>query len=263
MIETKCMDLSYDQPEQLYVSKGKSAVTKIQPIQLALSACSLLVATISAQTSGAERPGELVHLPFARGERIFTSRKATRDGVDFCVQKGPNGTPRVLISAAEAPLDAQVPLTDFSLSDDGRLCAYFVMQTDSRYEAIKVIDTETGQKLEDTVSWTHFGDFAWSGKGFYYGGYRKAALGSSSYSDERVLYHRLGTPQEQDTVVYEDAEHPKRKYLFLTTYDHRFFLLHILERVAGKSLVSELFRREVSIQGKFQPLQGTMAPGRF
>jgi prolyl oligopeptidase len=110
---------------------------------------------------------------------------------------------------------------------------------------------------------THFGDFGWNGSGFYYGGYRKPRQNESGYSDERVLYHRLGHPQDQDQVVYEDTAHPKRKYLFLATYDHRFLLLHILEHVDGKAVGSEWFRREGYVRAAFKPLQGTLAPGRF
>jgi len=218
---------------------------------------------VPGQTQSGTTLAELVSLPFARGDKIFTSRKAPQGGVDFCVQNGPSGTPRVLIIASEAPLDALEPLTDFSVSSDGQLCAYFTTQSDAKYESIRIVDVKTGKPLEDVISWTHYGDIGWNGDGLYYGGYRKPEPGSTGYSDERVLYHRLGTPQDRDLAVYEDRSHPKRKYFFLATYDHRFLLIHVLEKAAGKTLVSEWFRREGSIQAPFKPLQPEMAPGRF
>jgi protease II len=226
------------------------------------AATALAVVARAAPQLGPQR-GDLVSLPFARGEMIFTSRIAKSGGVDFCVQVGPEGTPSIVVSAKEAPLDAEMPLTSFSVSDDGRLCAYFVTQPNRRYESIRIIDTTTGKILEDTILWTHFGDFGWSGNGFYYGGFRKPDSGSSHYGEERVLYHRLGATQDKDLVVYADKEHPHRKYLFLTTYDHRFLLLHILENIGGQTLAAEWYRREGDIQAPFQPLQGEMAPGRF
>jgi len=217
----------------------------------------LFVASVPNQV-----PGELVSLPFSRGDNIFTSRKSPSGGVDFCIQDGPEGMPRILIPATEAPLDAEVPLPDFCLSDDGRYVAYFVTQPEKRYEAIRIIETQTGRRLGDEIKWTHFGDFAWRGNGFYYGAYREPATSDAKYSDERLLYHRLGEPQDKDTIVYEDKDHPKRKYQFLTTFDHRFFLLHLLERVDGKALAAEWFRREGDLQGKFTPLIAELAPGR-
>ncbi len=205
----------------------------------------------------------LVTLPFARGEKIFTSRRQPGGGVSFCVQRGLEGKPKVLLDSRVSPLNATEPLPDFAVSDDGKLCAYFTPQEDSRYEAINIVDVDSGKKLNDTISWTHRGDFGWEGKGFYYGAYQKPVPGSTTYSDERVYFHRLGTSSNQDPVVYSDVDHPTRKYQFLTSYDHRFFLLHVLERVQGKLLVSEWFRREGKVTGAFQALQGTMAPGRF
>jgi prolyl oligopeptidase len=224
-----------------------------------------LVSSMVAQAASSleAQRGNLTALPFARGEMIFTSRNDPSGGVDFCIQIGTAGAPNVLISAKDAPLDAQMPLTDFSVSDDGRLCAYFVTQPDRRYEAIKIIDTKTGKNLEDTILWTHLGDFGWRGNGFYYAGYRKPDSDLSPYGEERVLYHSLGTTQDKDVVVYADQEHAGRKYLFLTTYDNQYFVLHVLERVGDQTLVAEWYRREGDIQGQFQPLQGAMARGRF
>jgi hypothetical protein len=228
-----------------------------------LFAVSVLAVVARAASQLGPQRGDLVSLPFARGEMIFTSRIAQPGGVDFCVQVGMAGTPNILVGAKEAPLDAEMPLTDFSVSDDGRLCAYFVTQANRRYESIRIIDTKTGENIEDAILWTHFGDFQWNGNGFYYGGFRKPDSDLSPYGEERVLYHRLGTTQETDLVVYADQEHVHRKYLFLTTYDHRFFLLHILERIGGQTLAAEWYRREGDIEGVFHPIQGAMAPGQF
>jgi prolyl oligopeptidase len=203
----------------------------------------------------------LVALPFSRGNTIFTSRRDPAGGVSFCLQQGLHAKPRVLLSSTDAPLDNDQPITDFSVSDDGKLCAYFVTQEDKRYEEIRIMDVQTGRRLPDAIHWTHFSDFGWEGNGFYYAAYERPASGSTGYGPEKVYYHRLGTAQEKDRLVYEDPSHPKRKYLFLTTYDHRYFLLHALQRVDGKLMAAEFFKRkgsEVFTAISAQPTSGRL-----
>jgi prolyl oligopeptidase len=207
-------------------------------------------------------PGDLVSLPFARGEQIFTSR-ATRGGVDFCVQDGLSGKPRVIVTAKEAPLDAKYPLSDFAVSDNGRICAYLIAQPDSRFQEIRFIDIQTGKRLADTLQWTYYGDMAWEKNGVFYGAFSKPAGNANPHQNEKIYFHRLGTPQSQDRVAFQDPGHPNRRYQFLTSFDHRYFLLHKLERVNGKQTASEWFRPDDSIDGPFTAIEPDQAEGRF
>jgi prolyl oligopeptidase len=220
------------------------------PLTVAAIVVALAIsATALPQGHESPSPGTLVALPFSRGKEIFTSRVGKSGGVDFCVQEGAEGKPRLLVDSATDPFIAKYPLPDFAVSDDGRFLAHFQPQADdARFESIPIIDIKTGQPLPDQVKWTHDSDFSWHGRGFYYGLYPTPSSSEDKseppYHDETIMFHRLGRAQSKDEIVYRDAANPTRKYLFLNTFDQRWLLVHALERADGKRYRTELFRRE-------------------
>ena len=75
------------------------------------------------------------------------------------------------------------------------------------------MEIATKQELPDRIQWVKFSGAAWHGDGFFYSGYDKPAPGeelTAKNEYQKVFYHKLGDPQEKDTLVYEDKEHPLR-----------------------------------------------------
>lgn len=127
-------------------------------------------------------------------------RSATADGKDAEVFIDPN-----TLSA-----DGTVALTGVFMSQDGKYTAYTVSRSGSDWTEIYVLDTATGKLLDDHIEWAKFTGAAWDGDGFYYSAYSKPEGSTYSVANEyhKVYYHKLGTPQSADVVIYENADEP-------------------------------------------------------
>ncbi len=107
--------------------------------------------------------------------------------------------------------DGTVALTGVYQSRDGRYTAYTISRSGSDWAEIYVLDTATGRQLPDHIEWAKFTGAAWDGDGFYYSAYPRPEAGkefSNANEFHTVYYHRLGTPQSEDKVVYSNPEQP-------------------------------------------------------
>lgn len=107
--------------------------------------------------------------------------------------------------------DGTVALTGISMSNDDKYTAYTISRSGSDWTEIYVMDTATGNLLPDHIEWAKFTGAQWHGNGFYYSAYPRPENGkefSNANENHRIYYHKLGTPQSDDVLVYEDAAHP-------------------------------------------------------
>ncbi|MFD1145103.1 prolyl oligopeptidase family protein [Larkinella insperata] len=154
-------------------------------------------------------------------------------------QKGLNGKPEVVIDPNKLAADGTTRLTSFNLSKNGRYAAYALSKAGSDWQEIFVMDMQTLQTMPDKLEWVKFTGAAWQGDGFYYSRYDKPAAGqelSSKNEFMKVYFHRQGTPQTQDQLVYEDKAHPLRYFFAQTTEDERFLILNISEGTDGSEI---------------------------
>ncbi len=107
--------------------------------------------------------------------------------------------------------DGTVALTGISQSPDGKYTAYTISRAGSDWTEIYVMDTASRTLLNDHIDWAKFTGAEWAGDGFYYSAYPRPETGkefSVANEDHRVYYHKIGTPQSEDTVAFADAAHP-------------------------------------------------------
>ncbi len=164
-------------------------------------------------------------------------------------QKGLDGMPEVVLDPNKLAADGTTRLTGFSISKDGRYAAYSLSKAGSDWQEIFVMDMTTLKTLPDKLEWTKFGGAAWQGDGFYYSRYDKPATGqelSSKNEYQKVYFHRVGTAQTADELVYEDKIHPLRYFGAQTTEDERFIVLTISEGTDG----SEIWYRDIKTGDK-------------
>ncbi|MCH5218496.1 MAG: S9 family peptidase [Muribaculaceae bacterium] len=122
-----------------------------------------------------------------------------------------NGTPEVFLDPNTLSEDGTVALNGVQFSNDGRYVSYSISRSGSDWNEFYVIDSATKTLLPDHVEWAKFGSPVWHGDGFYYSAYARPEAGkefSNANENHRVYYHRLGTPQEEDILIYEDPDHP-------------------------------------------------------
>jgi prolyl oligopeptidase len=196
--------------------------------------------------------------PARKGEYFFFRKN---DGLQnqsvLYIQKGIDGTPEVLIDPNTWSKDGTTILTVFSPDKDAKLAVYGVSRAGSDWQEYNVLDLTSRKPLADKVEWVKVSSVAWYGNGFFYSRYPQPEKGrelSSANENHLVYYHRIGTPQAQDELVYEDKANPQRFHTLQTTDDERFAVLSISDRGTGKQ-GNALFVRDLTKPGaKFVPL---------
>jgi prolyl oligopeptidase len=154
------------------------------------------------------------------------------------IQKGPRGKPEVLIDPNTLSTDGTTRLAFGALSKDARYYAYGVSHAGSDWVEIFVMEREGRVKLADHVQWVKVSGLSWRGDGFYYSRYDVPAEAGTAFSakneNHRVYYHRVGTTQSEDQLVFEDPKHPQRFHTVSVTEDERFLILNISDRGTGR-----------------------------
>lgn len=151
-------------------------------------------------------------------------------------QKGLNGTPEVVLDPNKLSADGTTRLTVFNLSKDGKYAVCGFSQGGSDWQEYQVMDMKTLKMLSDKVEWVKVSGASWQGDGFYYSRYPKpegSALAAKN-ENHQVFYHKVGTPQAQDKLIFEDAANPQRFHTVRVTEDEQYVALYVSDRGKGK-----------------------------
>src|SRR2546430_9319474 len=170
--------------------------------------------------------------PFHKAGRYFYFKN---DGVQnqsvLYKQAALTGDPAVLLDPNLLAADGTVALSTLAVSEDGRLVAYGTSASGSDWEEFRVRDVGTGRDRPDYLRWIKFPGASWTkdGAGFFYSRYPEP--GDKALSDvnrfQKVYYHRLGTDQARDVLVYERPDQPDWGMNAEVTHDGRYAVLHI------------------------------------
>ena len=178
--------------------------------------------------------------PFRAGEYYFFYKNDGLQNQDVCyIQKGLDGTPEVFLDPNLLSADGTVRAFLIGASNDDRYIAVLRGEAGSDWTELRVMEVATKRELPDRVQWVKFSGAAWKGDGFYYSGYDKPAPGEELKGKNeymKVFYHKLGDPQEKDSIVYEDKSHPLRTYGAGVTEDEKFLFFTISEGTSGNEL---------------------------
>ena len=154
------------------------------------------------------------------------------------------GEPRVFLDPNKLSDDGTVALKGVYFSHNGKYAAYTISRSGSDWEEIFVIDLKTGQLTEDHIEWAKFTGAAWKGDGFYYSAYDAPVKGkeySNVNSGHKIYYHKIGTPQSEDVLFYQNAAYPMRFYY--TSVNEEETLMYLFEAGAGSG--NNLFVRDL------------------
>ena len=149
------------------------------------------------------------------------------------------GEPRVFLDPNELSSDGTVALKGVYFSNNGKYAAYTISRSGSDWEEIFVIDLKTGQLTEDHIEWAKFTGAAWKGDGFYYSAYDAPTKGkefSNVNSGHKIYYHKIGTPQSEDVLFYQNAAYPKRFYYVDTNEEETLMYLYEAGAGAGNNI---------------------------
>lgn len=150
-----------------------------------------------------------------------------------------NNEPEVFLDPNTLSEDGTVALTGTSLSNDGRYMAYMISRSGSDWTEIYVMDAATKQLLPDHIKWAKFTGAAWAGDGFYYSAYPKPEAGkeySNANEYHSVYYHKIGTAQEEDKLIFKDSENPLHFHYVSTPEDESALILYASGQGLGNAV---------------------------
>ena len=122
---------------------------------------------------------------------------------------------RVFLDPNKLSDDGTVALKGISFSHNGKYAAYSISRSGSDWQEFYVMDAKTGKLLDDHIVWAKFSGASWQGDGFYYSAYDAPQKGrefSNVNSIQKIYYHKIGTPQSQDILFYQNPANPMRFY---------------------------------------------------
>jgi len=170
-------------------------------------------------------------VPFKEGGRYFFTRN---DGLQnqavLYTMTSLSDTPRLLLDPNTLAADGTVALADTAVSPDGKLLAYSTAASGSDWNEILVRDIETGKDLSDHLKWVKFSSTSWThdGKGFFYSRYdapkEATKLADVNYF-QKLYYHKVGTSQDADVLVYDRPDQKEWQLAGHTTDDGRYLLI--------------------------------------
>ena len=139
---------------------------------------------------------------------------------------------RVLLDPNKLVADGTVALTGHVPSDDGKLLAYALASAGSDWNTWRVRDIATGNDLDDKIEWVKFSSVSWTGDnaGFFYSRYDKpnsdGEFTGVNYF-QKLYYHRIGTPQESDSLIYQRPEEKEWGFGGAVTEDNQYLIITV------------------------------------
>jgi prolyl oligopeptidase len=169
-------------------------------------------------------------LPTKAGGRYFYTRNSgLQNQAQLFVRQGLKGKPRLLLDPNAWAKDAATALDAWKPSYDGKYLLYSVQDGGSDWRILRVLDVATGKPEPDEIRWAKFTDLAWVGdEGFLYSRFPEPKAGEAFQArnyNQAVYFHRLGTPQSEDELVYATPDHPEQGHSAQVTQDGRIALI--------------------------------------
>jgi prolyl oligopeptidase len=155
---------------------------------------------------------------------------------------------RVLIDPNTLRKDGTVALGGMSVTDDAKLCAYGIADAGSDWQTWKVRDVATGTDLEDEIHWVKFGGASWTkdGRGFFYSRFEEPKAGEGLKAKnqfQKIYFHKLGTPQSQDELIYDRKDHGDWYLTGAVTDDGKYLIIDVNP---GSKVETGLFYKDLS-----------------
>ncbi|MDX1530587.1 MAG: prolyl oligopeptidase family serine peptidase, partial [Rhodothermales bacterium] len=195
---------------------------------------------------------EKVGAPFKEGDHYFFFRNSGLQNQSVLYQQDAlDAQPEVVLDPNTLSEDGTVALATLAFSEDGRYLTYGLSEAGSDWRTFRIRDLGTGEDLDDVLRWIKFSGASWThdGAGFFYSRYPRPQREGDTYEEvnegQRLYYHRLGTDQAEDRLVYTPAD-PKLGVGASVTEDGRWAVLSIWDGTAPEN---ELYVLDLDAEG--------------
>jgi prolyl oligopeptidase len=182
--------------------------------------------------------------PFKQGGRYYYYRN---DGLQnqwvLYTMDSLDAKPRVLIDPNKWSEDGTIAMAGTSFSDDGKYITYGISESGSDWQTWRVMEIETGRVLDDELKWVKYtAGASWTrdSKGFFYRRYDKPREEEQFQAvsvSQKLYYHRVGTPQSEDILVYQRPDQPEWTFFPKVTEDGKYLVIMIFKGTDNKNRV--------------------------
>lgn len=178
--------------------------------------------------------------PFKEGNYTYYFKNDGLQNQSILYRQKKDGVAEVFLNPNKFSKDGTTSLSGIQFTKDGSLCAYQISEGGSDWTKIIILDAKTKKQLDDTLIDVKFSGVSWKGNdGFYYSSYDKPKEGSqlSGMTDRHKLYyHKLGTPQSEDGLIFGGDETPRRYIGGYVTEDENFLIISAANATYGNEL---------------------------
>lgn len=197
--------------------------------------------------------------PFKEGEYTYFYKNDGLQNQSVLYRQLGNQEAEVFLNPNTFSKDGTTSLAGVNFSHDGSLLAYQISEGGSDWRKVIVMNAKTKQVIEDTMKDIKFSGIAWKGnEGFYYSSYDKpknASELSAKTDQHKLYYHKLGTKQTEDVLVFGGPQLPRRYVGGAITEDQNFLIITAATSTNGNELYFKDLRQSnseiVSVVGNF------------
>src|SRR5215472_18958172 len=179
-------------------------------------------------------------VPEVEGGRYFYEHNnGLQNQNALLVAESLHAEPRLLLDPNTLSSDGTVALSGTAITDDGKLLAYGTAASGSDWMEWHVRDVGTGKDLPDLIKWVKFSGASWTkdGKGFFYSRYdepKGTALRDTNYF-QKLYYHKLGTEQSEDKLIYERPDNKELGFGGSVTNDGHYLIIVVWQGTSPKN----------------------------
>lgn len=170
-------------------------------------------------------------LPRKAGGRYFYSyNSGLQNQSPLFMREGLTGEQKLLIDPNSWAKDGATALAEWKPAPTGKHLLYAVQDGGTDWRTLHILDVDSGKLLDERIEWVKFSELAWDGKGegFFYSRFAAPAEGQAFQSlneNQQVYYHRLGTPQADDQLIYATPDRPKLGHSAEVSDDGQWLLI--------------------------------------
>jgi len=189
--------------------------------------------------------------PFKEGDYTYFYKNDGLQNQSVLYRQKGHGSMEVFLDPNKFSADGTSSLQGIDFTKDGSLAAYQVSDGGSDWRKVIVIDTKTGAKVDDTLHDVKFSGISWlHNEGFYYSSYDKPKGSALSEKTQvhKLYYHKLGTPQSSDKLIFGGEKTPRRYIGGYVTENEAYLVISAANATYGNELyLQDLSKKDAPI----------------
>jgi prolyl oligopeptidase len=192
-------------------------------------------------------------IPIRKANRYFYRKNDGLQNQDIIYMKEDvNGEPKIVIDPNKLSEDGTIAVINTSYTKDGKILAYSLSESGSDWQEIRIKDIDSGKEYDEVIKWTRHSNIAWKNdnSGFYYS--RFPEKGTVSEVDRnnycKVYWHKLGTSQSEDKLIYEDPQNKELDFVPFITDDEKYLFMVVTH---GTDTENRFYYKELDSDGDF------------